>query len=485
MAGLRVPRRPGPDRQGRRPGPSRDGRPDREGGRPGPDRPAGRLDAWLLAGLAAAAYTAFAVTQWRRLEVPSWDLGIFTQLAKAYAALEAPVVPIKGHGFNLLGDHFHPILVLLGPVYRLFPSGLSLLVLQALLLAVSAVPVTRVAQERLGRGLGTALGAVYVLSWGLQGALAAQFHEIAFAVPLLAAALAAFLRGRWWASAAWAAPLVLVKEDLGLTVAALGLLVLWRGHRAARWPGVGLAGWGAAWFLLATFVLVPALSPEGRWVYADNLGDGGGLGLLAELVTPAEKVRTVLVLVATGGVVALRSPLVLLAVPTLAWRFLGDVPFYWGTDWHYSAVLMPVAVAALLDAVGRTGRRLAVPAVAVSAATVLVMLPTQPLARLVEPATYAPAARHEAAEEVLTAIPDGATVGSDLTLMAYLVPTTTVYWVGNAGDPPPQYVVVDALGASWGGEPPPDTAAWAEEHYPGTEYTVVLRASGYEVARRS
>ena len=47
-------------------------------------------------------------------------------MAKAYAHLQAPIVPVKGDGFNLLGDHFHPILILLGPIWRLFPTPLSL-----------------------------------------------------------------------------------------------------------------------------------------------------------------------------------------------------------------------------------------------------------------------------------------------------------------------------------------------------------------------
>src|SRR5690625_7364532 len=70
---------------------------------------------WLLAALASLAYGLLGTQQWRNLVAPSWDLGIFTQLAKAYGGLDAPIVPIKGDAVNLLGDHFHPILVLLAP----------------------------------------------------------------------------------------------------------------------------------------------------------------------------------------------------------------------------------------------------------------------------------------------------------------------------------------------------------------------------------
>jgi uncharacterized membrane protein len=46
--------------------------------------------------------------------------------------------------------------------------------------------VTRAAGRALGRGKGLAVGVAYGLSWGLQRAVDFDFHEVAFAVPLLA-----------------------------------------------------------------------------------------------------------------------------------------------------------------------------------------------------------------------------------------------------------------------------------------------------------
>lgn len=195
--------------------------------------------AWIL--------IAYSVGQWRSITVPSWDLAIFAEMAKAYAHGHAPIVPIKGDDYNLLGDHFHPILVLLGPLWRLFPSPLMLLVVQDLLLAVSAWPLTRLATRLLGRSVATLLGVFYVLSWGFQGAAQAQFHEIAFAVPPLAWASAAFVERRWSACALWLMPLVFVKEDMGLTlIVAGGAIALrgWQDERAglAPAPSAGVGG---------------------------------------------------------------------------------------------------------------------------------------------------------------------------------------------------------------------------------------------------
>ncbi|MEU1027007.1 DUF2079 domain-containing protein, partial [Streptomyces sp. NPDC005904] len=184
------------------------------------------------------------------METRSWDLGIFEQAVRAYAHLRAPVADLKGPGANILGDHFSPVTALLAPAYRLFPSPVTLLVAQALLLALSAIPVTRAATRLLGRVSGLAVGVAYGLSWGIQRAVDFDFHEICFAVPLIAFSLEALLRQRWRAALLWALPLVLVKEDLGLTLAAIALVVAFRAHRRGHakavpeppWPDPGHGG---------------------------------------------------------------------------------------------------------------------------------------------------------------------------------------------------------------------------------------------------
>lgn len=449
--------------------------------------------------LVLVLYTWWSLLQWHRWEVPSWDLGIFTQLARSYAGGDGPVVHIKGHGANLLGDHFHPILVLLGPVYALFPSALTLLVVQDLLVAVSAWALTRFAVRSLGAAPGAALGLAYGLSFGLQAAVAVQFHEVAFALPLLALALGCLVERRWTASALWAAPVVFVKEDLGVTVAVLGLVLAWRAHREGTGgrrpalPGLALAVWGAVWSVLAVTVVLPALSPDGRFAYADRLDVGAALAdpgaALVSLVLPGQKALTWLTLLAVGVVVFLRSPLALVALPTLVWRMLSPNHGYWGTGWHYSAVLMPIVFAALLDAVLRLRRapRLrgvarAAPVLALGVA--LLLVPGRPLADLADPASYRPDPRARTKAETVAAVPEGASVATDLTLMNRLVPVAQVHWLGNEGDPPPQYVVVDRLGASWGGGPPEDVAAWASRRY-GVDYAAVRDEEHLVLVRRT
>ena len=340
----------------------------------GPDRLAvGRLAAtwWLptlIAGAVGALYVWYSVAQWRALVAPSWDLGIFTEAVQAYSRFEAPIVPIKGPGYNLLGDHFHPILALLGPIFRLFPSALTLLVVQDILIAVSILPVARLAQRLLGRGGALLVGFAYGLGWGLQGAVGAQFHEVCVAVPLLAFGGVAFVERRWGACMAWLAPLVLVKEDLGLTVFVAGLAIAWRRRgegRSGVLRSIAYALFGIVAFVLTVKVLLPAMNPAGTWAYSlDGSATGAGTptggttsaraipSLWDILTTPSVKLVTLLVLAAGAGLVGTASPWFALVLPTLAWRFAGTVEAYYVWDsWHYNAVLVPIAACSLLDVI--------------------------------------------------------------------------------------------------------------------------------------
>ncbi|MDQ0736072.1 DUF2079 domain-containing protein [Arthrobacter agilis] len=446
--------------------------------------------AWLTGLAAAALYIVFSVTQWNQLSSPSWDLGIFTQLAKAYAGLGAPIVPIKGEGFNLLGDHFHPLLVLLAPAYAIAPSGLTLLIVQDLLFGLSVAVVARAGMRFIGPVAGVAVGIAYALSWGLQSAVAAQFHEIAFAVPLLALSLEAVLRRRVVPAVVWGGLLVFVKEDLGLTVLALGLVLAWRLRTVA---GLWLAAWGALWLVVSVGLILPALNASGQYDYSDRIDLGAMIGdpagAVVGLVSGTAKYETLLLLLLAGGLLFLRSPFGLVLVPTLLWRFASSEEWYWGPEWHYSAVLMPVLFLGLVDGVHLLRRNprpwirtAALAGVPVAVAACLLLLPAQKFAILADPGTYRPSGRWDAAHRMMDLIPAGSTVESGVVLMAYLAPETRVYWLGNT-NPAPDYLVVDADDWSWGAVRPTDAEAHAEQHYPGTDYTLVFSEAGYQLVR--
>lgn len=444
--------------------------------------------AWLVAFAVSmcvtAAYVAYATWQWNQYVVKSWDLSIFTQLLQSYARLQPPIVNVKGDGFNLLGDHFHPLLAVLTPVFAIFPYAFTMLIIQAACFGISAGMLAATASRHLGtRAGGVLLGLAFGLSWGLQHAAEAQFHEIALAVPLLTGSLLAVIERRWWPAVLWAAPLVFVKEDLGLTVVAVGLLVA---AKARKRLGLWLALWGFVWLALATLVILPAHNPNGAWAYAESANPIAVLADPAALFHPS-KGETLLLLVAITGGLIIRSPVALILIPTLAWRFLSTNQGYWGPSWHYSAILMPIAFVALLDAIDRGPdsrwiwmRRYTRHGIAIATTVALMLLPQLPLAVLLTPDDSTPPDRAGAAGEILESIPPGSSIESDIGLMNYLVDTHDVYWIGNS-NPAPDCIVIDhAAGGTpseWG-----DVIAVARRLHPDFDYTTLMQTGDYELA---
>ncbi|GLZ80236.1 hypothetical protein Afil01_50430 [Actinorhabdospora filicis] len=422
-----------------------------------------------------ALYTAVSVNRHRSMLTSGFDLGIFTQAVRGYAELRAPVAELKSPGFALLGDHFHPVLALLAPLYRLWPSPVTLLVAQAALLALSAVPVTTLATERLGRLAGTSLGLAYGLSWGIQGAVGFDFHEIAFAVPLLAMSLTRLARGHHLATALWALPLLLVKEDQAATVAAIGVLLLLRGSRrlgAALTAVAALAG-----FLLIT-VVIPAMNPLGTYEYLHS-ARGHGENPFARLLLPLDKAWLPLALLAPTLLLAARSSIALIAVPTLLLRMWSANESYWGTGFHYSAVLMPVVFTAMLDARVRH-RLIAHAALAVALAWTATGLP---LREAVTPDAWRVPSPVTTTETVLALIPEGTAVAADNRFAAALTARHTVYLFPthpSQGIRPEWVAVSDPPGRS--PLPAAENLA-AREALPGRGYLLVAGAPGIRLYR--
>jgi uncharacterized membrane protein len=499
----------------------------------------GRARLWdwptvLIAGGVVAAYTVISVFRYLRRDPTSWDLGIFTEYVKQYAHLKAPIVNIKAPGFDLLGDHFHPIVALIAPFFRIFPTSVTLLVAQALLAGLSVLPVSQLGRELLGNAAGRSVAAAYGLSWGLQQMANYEFHEIAFAVPLLAFSLSALVRGRTRAAVLWALPLVFVKEDQGFTVLAIALVLAfaYRRHDA----GLLLGSWGMFWSLLAILVIIPHFNPQHSYQYWSEAGAfspvGGHFSVGALWSTLSDgastKLPTLVMILLPTAFIALRSPVIFTAVPSLALRAINTNPAYWGTAWHYNATVMPIVFIAAIDAIARirarrrelasqpagsadralestagSGRSRVGPLAALETAAerygaaamvaICAALAFQfPLSSLWTPATFTLGPHVAAENRAMALVPDGASVSTDLDLLAPLAARTNTYWLGNAGaNPATRYVVFDTQSTdctAWESvclsAQPATVRAEVESLSHGARYQQIFDSNGVFVFRR-
>ena len=268
----------------------------------------------------------------------------------------------------------------------------------------------------------------YGLAPGFGALIGFDFHEVALAVPLLAFSMAAMLRSDHRAAVLWALPLVLVKEDLGLTRRGVGC----RGVPARVTPlGDVAMVVGVASFLLIVLWLLPATQGSGG--FAEAYGPTGPADALRILAEGADnKLRTVLFLLVPTGFLALRSPMLLLvALPTYGWRFLSDRYTYWDPWYQYDAVLVPIAVAAMIEGARLLSaplRRLGLVAALIGT---LALVPQQAFAQVWQRDFWRTPDRTAAVDRALAKIPTGSRVAASDTLGARIALRTDLFLIGD------------------------------------------------------
>jgi uncharacterized protein YjbI with pentapeptide repeats/uncharacterized membrane protein len=506
-----------------------------------------------LAALAAAAYSQLALTFYYTFNTASYDLVIFDQAVRSYAHFQPGISIMKGTDaglgphFSVLGDHWSPILAVLAPLYWIYNSPQTLLVAQGVLFALAIPPLWLFTRRAFGGGHRAVAAAylvsvAYLLSWPVAAAVFFPFHEVAFAPVLTAVALERLQAGRLRTALIALAALLLVKEDMGLLVAGIGLyLAVARPHVVSRQRLVAMAliAAGIADSVLATYVLIPAFGGRSDYYWAYNaLGSNMGQAALhlvnhpfslpGLLITPPVKLFTMLWLFGAFCFLPLLSPISLAAIPLLLERMLGSrFPGWWGTSFQYNAFLVIVLACAAVDGAARldrwvvrarmrsaarypqpgagarpagtgTARRTAAQprapsgtgpvalggAVALCAVAVL-LVPRFAFGPALRPGFYHRDAQMQAAAAAVAAVPAGVTVGA----VNYLGPQlsardTVLFWGGNRPSPlRPPWVVADVARPEYTFSGLAQQKHWVAllEH---RGYQVIFRRSGYIVLHR-
>ena len=346
-------------------------------------RPRGLL--WLAIGAFGAGMSALAVLQQRAFATGRFDVGNLTQAVWSTAHghfLE--VTDLQGRQISRLGAHFDPIAAALAPLWWVWPDPSLLLVVQAVAVALGAVPVFLLARTHLHSewaGLGFAL--VYLLYPPTQWLVVDDFHPVAFATPLLLGAIWFLTAERMLPFALCAGAACLTKEQVGLVVAMLGI---W--HAAAhgrRRAGLLIAGAGAVVAVVATAIIVPRYAPGGGSPFESRYAAVGGsptgiartfvehpLRVLGEAFSHRDLVYLRDLLLPLGGLPLLAPLVALTALPELALNLLSSTRTQTSIHFHYTAAAIPSFVAAAVLGAARLQKALpsAFPAVARSAVAV-------------------------------------------------------------------------------------------------------------------
>jgi uncharacterized membrane protein len=456
---------------------------------------------WLLLIVAGSivGYAAYALCRHWHFQSSAFDLGIFDQALWRYSRLERPVNTISGYP-HILAEHFHPILLLLVPLYWIAPRPETLLVAQATLLALSALPVHAFIRRRHPAPVALVLTAAYAGYWGMQKTAAFDFHELAFAPLLVALAVWAIDVERWGAFWCAAGVLLLVKEDLPPFVAFLGLFLL--GRRQWRRGALAIV-LGLVAFALIVGWIMPALGDGADYRFSSTFAHLGGIQGIARLaltrpwqlptlvVSPPRKLRLILLWLGPFAFLPLASPYGLLLLPIAATRLLSATELHWRADFHYSAPLAPLLAMSAADGLARLAALIRSPlarsrAVAGLAALVLALcalLPGKlPFWRLLSPRWYVLTGSDRTGAEALRVIPADASVTAQDAILPHLSRRERIYPLRDSGIET-DFLIASREVSSWP-HPGWDVIARRLDEARRAGYTEVFERGGWIVLAR-
>ena len=302
---------------------------------------------WFIVTVFSIIYAFMSVYKHDSFQTYGWDLAIFDHGIWQWSQFRIPYSPF--HDLPWLADHFHLILITIAPLYWIWSNVRVLLIIQGILVSIGALPLYYLSKKVTGNNLFSftiVLG--YLLFYSLQSFIFSDFHELAF-LPITLGGVLLFWELRkpflYWTFFILS---LLVKEEIGLLLAAFGLWVFIR-SKNQRKQAITFVVLGFAY----TFIMVSFIMPfiGGQPYRHSGFGQSGQtltdvllnilrnpFYLIHSFTDSPVKINTIWITFWSWGFLPLFSPAsLMLILEQLASRFLDyGKPIRWTLTFAYS-----------------------------------------------------------------------------------------------------------------------------------------------------
>lgn len=276
---------------------------------------------------AAISYALFlgyySIQQHHRLLTGGFDLGHYEILM--YNALHGQLFrsPILwgADGGNNLANHAELAMLLFVPFYAIHPSPEAMLVIQAVMMGGSVIPLYLLCRSALSPLTSLSLCFAYLIAASFSSPLFYDFHWLPLAIPFHFLLMYALNTRRWKLAAVALLLALLVREDVALTLAVASTYFITSKRNVKL--GVALCGLCLAWFVGMKFgVMRLAGNFDFGWIYQDLIIEGEkGVGSVVKtgLTNPLYVVGTLFTKAKLTFMLHLLVPLAFL--PWRNWRW--------------------------------------------------------------------------------------------------------------------------------------------------------------------
>lgn len=412
---------------------------------------------WVLFLFFGLIYSFYSVIRHLRYETFIFDLGVYDQMI--WLASKGKPLFSSILGTHVFGDHFTPTLILLAPLYWLWDNVLILLTFQAFFAAFGVFPIYFLALKKTkDYGLSLVIAFCYIAFFGVQNALAFDFHPIVLATTLFAWVLWFYEEKKW--PMFWGSIILILglQENFAAFLSAYGLFLTLQFRDYKK--GLFLFFWCAVLFFLLISVTIPHFN-AGQFIYAPtHLKNLGLLEMIKMFFYPYSKIQVIFVSFLPFAFLPLLTPAVLIILfEEFLQRFVGTpISTRWNLGFQYNIILAPVlALGAILSLEKYLSKQKKLVTMLLLLCFVVIQITTRPALNDLFSKSFYNLDRNKNSRELLSLIPAEASVAAANNLGPQLTHREKITFLTNCLDDPrewkldmrrcfnfkPDYVIVD------------------------------------------
>ena len=396
---------------------------------------------WFLIFFFGLLYSLYSVVRHLRLESFIFDLGVYDQIIWL-ASRGKPLFSsfLEGHPW---GDHFTPALLLLAPLYWAWDNVIILLLFQAFFAVFGAYPVYLLARKKVKNiSLSLLIAFVYLTFFGIQNAIAFDFHPIVLATTLLAWLFWLYEERKY--RLFWLVFLLFLglQENFFLLGIALGvfLVIYYRDFKRGVLMTIG----SAIGFLLVIFVVIPYFAKTPFIYLPRHLVDLSFWEVVKMFFYPPVKIKLIVVSLLAFGFLPLLSPMVLILLfEEFFQRFVGSpIETRWGLGYQYNAILAPILALGTMVTIQKFFlKRKKIAAVLLIVSFLFVQILFHPALNDLLRKEFYDLERTKNSREILKLLPKEASVAATNNLGAQLAHREKIIFLTNCRDNPTVWVI--------------------------------------------
>jgi uncharacterized membrane protein len=183
---------------------------------------------------------------------------------------------ITENNSNILGIHFNLILLLFLPLYSLFPEPTTLVFIQALAVVISSIFIYLIASRLLkSKSLALLIQVSYLMNLNIISAVLSEFHAYPLTVLFSSIIIYAYYLNKRWLYYISLLLLLTVQENAALVAIALGVYFVLKNKKSRLIGTITLIA-GVASLLITTKIIIPHISPLGRFLFDNAYGSSLG-----------------------------------------------------------------------------------------------------------------------------------------------------------------------------------------------------------------